>query len=670
MLQQKSVDFIRIDINSGQVRKAISICQSDPTMRTLAMTIVDSGVPVVSDELLYAEILIKKADGEHEAINGCVIDGDAIEYTLRSTDISALGENIAQIMLTYKDGAVITTPPFIISVYDKVLNPNVQKSLNEYTSITQQVVIATNNAEEARKVREEAETILENVKIYEESTKEASIVAFESEKNAAMSASNAQVSEDNASASANSATASASNAKESEKYVHDALEVAMEYAEKILSVEVDVKEDADRADRAADRAEATLGKLDDEVERAKAEADRAAGENVKAAYEANRAEAGANEANSYVTQASGYATNASDYSTLSKSYAMGDTGVRELEDTENARYFYEQSKAIYERLGSALAPKGTIAFESLPAFDDVDEGWMYNISNDFTTDSRFVDGSGKNYSAGNNIYCIEDNGTKKWDVLASPAIVRKATTSELGIVKPDGITITVDEDGTIHGTPQPTGIQVEEVSKADFDEDPASYEEQDVMWFIKDDNSINLPFLRLTKAQYMAKKDYYDSLPYPIDVTDWEVQNSYEVPHKESTVGATLDALEEKCNQEYSTEERKVGSWIDGKDVYEKTFVGSITSKTTSSNRENWEQTVADNISEYIKIDGYVKRYIGSATQVTPFGCTIMAGDKTVQQMSNLYLNSDNSLSISCNNATGIGVTSWDYCITVRYTKI
>ena len=39
---------------------------------------------------------------------------------------------------------------------------------------------------------------------------------------------------------------------------------------------------------------------------------------------------------------------------------------------------------------------------------------MYNISNDFTTDSRFVEGAGIFYRAGANIYWTKDG---KWDVM-------------------------------------------------------------------------------------------------------------------------------------------------------------------------------------------------------------------------------------------------------------
>ena len=64
-----------------------------------------------------------------------------------------------------------------------------------------------------------------------------------------------------------------------------------------------------------------------------------------------------------------------------------------------------------------LSVHGTIEFKNLPALKDVEPGWMYNISDDFKTTSDFVS-VGAVEKAGSNVYCIEVDGTKKWDVFA------------------------------------------------------------------------------------------------------------------------------------------------------------------------------------------------------------------------------------------------------------
>ena len=87
--------------------------------------------------------------------------------------------------------------------------------------------------------------------------------------------------------------------------------------------------------------------------------------------------------------------NAASSSALAKSYAVGGTGTREGEDTDNARYYMEQAKAV--------------------------------------------------------------------------SAVDIATTEKAGIVKPDGTTITVDEDGTLHGQ-----SKVDEMTGATADKDGTS----------------------------------------------------------------------------------------------------------------------------------------------------------------------------------------------------
>ena len=61
---------------------------------------------------------------------------------------------------------------------------------------------------------------------------------------------------------------------------------------------------------------------------------------------------------------------------------------------------------------------------NLPTYEDVelasqDNGWIYNITAEFTTDATFNEGAGKTYPAGTNIIVITGtDGVKKWDVMS------------------------------------------------------------------------------------------------------------------------------------------------------------------------------------------------------------------------------------------------------------
>lgn len=119
------------------------------------------------------------------------------------------------------------------------------------------------------------------------------------------------------------------------------------------------------------------------------------------------------------TEIIGKAESAADSATKAQSYAVGGTGSREGEDFDNAKYYYQQAKDVSEGLKGGLQPHGTVAFADLPALADVNAGWMYNISDEFTTTDDFKEGAGNVIPAGANIYKTSD---EKWDVLAGTPV--------------------------------------------------------------------------------------------------------------------------------------------------------------------------------------------------------------------------------------------------------
>lgn len=63
---------------------------------------------------------------------------------------------------------------------------------------------------------------------------------------------------------------------------------------------------------------------------------------------------------------------------------------------------------IVENLGGAYKFRGSIAFNNLP--NTVRQsmlGFVYNITDQFTTDARFIEGAGKTYAAGTNVAVAE-----------------------------------------------------------------------------------------------------------------------------------------------------------------------------------------------------------------------------------------------------------------------
>lgn len=66
----------------------------------------------------------------------------------------------------------------------------------------------------------------------------------------------------------------------------------------------------------------------------------------------------------------------------------------------------EVDNKVSAALTSAIVPKGTVTYANLPTPAKANLGYMYNVSDAFTTDARFVEGAGKKYAAGANVYVV------------------------------------------------------------------------------------------------------------------------------------------------------------------------------------------------------------------------------------------------------------------------
>lgn len=66
-------------------------------------------------------------------------------------------------------------------------------------------------------------------------------------------------------------------------------------------------------------------------------------------------------------------------------------------------------------LDGGTIPCGSLTFEELPDLADVKRGWMYNVSNEFTTTEDFLGGADFYYPAGTNVCAVLNDGVLKWD---------------------------------------------------------------------------------------------------------------------------------------------------------------------------------------------------------------------------------------------------------------
>lgn len=215
-----------------------------------------------------------------------------------------------------------------------------------------------------------AESSMKNAAMSEINAKASEDAAKASETAAKKSEDNAKASETAAAKSATAAAASESNAKVSETSASESSATA---TEKASSASQSADTAAEKADIATQKAAEIIGKAESAAESA----------------------------------------------TKAQSYAVGGTGSREGEDSDNAKYYFEQVKDVSEAIKGGLQPRGTVAFADLPALADVSTGWMFNISDEFTTTDDFKEGAGNVIPAGANIYKTSD---EKWDVLAGTPV--------------------------------------------------------------------------------------------------------------------------------------------------------------------------------------------------------------------------------------------------------
>lgn len=116
-----------------------------------------------------------------------------------------------------------------------------------------------------------------------------------------------------------------------------------------------------------------------------------------------------------------------------------DTDVDSLIETalENGTDPYqtksEVEAEIKSQIGGAYKPQGAIAFANLPALSANIEGYVYNITDAFTTTADFIEGAGHSHPAGTNVVCVEHGtGTYMWDCLTGAVDLSAYWTSASG----------------------------------------------------------------------------------------------------------------------------------------------------------------------------------------------------------------------------------------------
>lgn len=134
--------------------------------------------------------------------------------------------------------------------------------------------------------------------------------------------------------------------------------------------------------------------------------------------------------------------------------------VAEKADADNVYTKTETDDKINGALSSVYKPAGSVTFASLPTPGADNLGNVYNVTDGFTTDDRFVEGTGQEYPAGTNVAVVEtsnDPATYKFDVMS-------------GFVDLSGY-LTTDAASTTYATKTELGNKVDKVTGSSLVQD-------------------------------------------------------------------------------------------------------------------------------------------------------------------------------------------------------
>lgn len=383
-----SIYKFTLDIHEYASQVQIVAKQNDSS-RKMLVTLMENGKPYAIESGCTAVFMMRKPDGTI-LLNDCdIIDsGNAIQYEFTTQTTATEGICECEIRIIGEDETVITSPRFTILVNENVYDDGQVESQDEFTALTDALskiaeirTLASEAAESASSAAEDAETAHEYL-VETESFRD----EFMDAKNAAVSASEIAV-------------LSASNAQTSEQNASDSEANALAYKTSAHTSELNAKASEDNAKTSEDNAKTSENNASSSAANANASA--------------LNAYASASSALSSETNAASSAYTANENKKLAQSYAVGGTGERPNESNDNAKYYKEQCEQIASSMQGGFIPMGTVLFANLPT--NATSGWMYNVSDEFISDSRFKDGGGKKYASGTNVYLTADG---LWDCLS------------------------------------------------------------------------------------------------------------------------------------------------------------------------------------------------------------------------------------------------------------
>lgn len=176
------------------------------------------------------------------------------------------------------------------------------------------------------------------------------------------------------------------------------------------------------------QAESAASEAESSAQAAAGSATQSAGSAAEAAQSAQAAQTSAEAAQVWEERAANFSENAENSKNIASEYVneahnAADAAYTAMQSAQSsateAQGYADYTKQLVDGLGGVYIPQGSLAFASLPAQPAAQyQGYVWNITDAFTTDSRFLEGAGESVPAGANVACVLVDGAYKYDVLS------------------------------------------------------------------------------------------------------------------------------------------------------------------------------------------------------------------------------------------------------------
>lgn len=150
---------ISLDVHDVASQLSFSIKKGD-TSRRLIVKLVDNGKPYEIPKGCYAVFSAKKPDGK-DVFNDCTIKGNTIIYDITEQTTLAAGSVDCEITLYGSDSAILTSPRFVMVVYETVRERSGATSSDEYKALDKLMSSAKDFLDKAEEYKAEVEDYID-----------------------------------------------------------------------------------------------------------------------------------------------------------------------------------------------------------------------------------------------------------------------------------------------------------------------------------------------------------------------------------------------------------------------------------------------------------------------------------------------------------------------------